>query len=160
MDTTTDADFDILSWHDNLIYALRFDIGDAAQGDWRSDLVFDIDHIVEWVSGSDGTMRFRVAPATLTFHQVSDLRVAVDFGDSGGINMIGELSIAVITREPLVLKDRPGAPLFYRWRIELNQPRGGDIVFGAGGFTQTPRADPVVLDQQRLPAAGRPRLRL
>lgn len=156
MDTATDADFDTLSWHDNVIYGMRFDIGDAAQGEWRSDLVFDIDYIEEWVRDPTGGVRFRVAPATLNFHKVSDLRIAVDFGDSGGVNMINELSIAAITREPLVLKDRPGAPLFYRWRIELNLPQGGEIAFGAGGFTQTLRADPVLLDQQRLPAAGRP----
>lgn len=156
MNLKTDADFDALSWHDNLIYAIRFDIGDAAQDDWRSDLVFDIDHIVEWVREAGG-IRFRVAPATLIFHSVSDLRVAVDFGDSGGLNAINELSIAAIGREPLTLKDRPAAPLFYRWGVELNHPQGGEIAFAARGFTQTLRADPVLLDEQRLPAVGRPK---
>jgi len=38
---------DATSWHDNLVDALLFNAGDVATGDWRSELVLDIDHIVE-----------------------------------------------------------------------------------------------------------------
>ena len=71
---------DEASGHDNLVYALLFNVGDVAKGDWRSELVLDIDHTVEWICGTDGGVRFRVAPATLTFHDVTDLRVSFDFG--------------------------------------------------------------------------------
>jgi hypothetical protein len=74
---------DATSWHDNLVHALLFHVGDASTGDWRSELVLDIDHIVEWICGTEGDARFRVAPATLTFHDVTDLRVNFDFGGSG-----------------------------------------------------------------------------
>ena len=154
-----DSDFDRLSWHDNIVYGLRLDIGDSFRGEWRSDLVLDIDHIVEWVRGVEGGVqggvRFRVAPATLTFHDASDLRIAVDFGDSGGVTMLNELSIAAITRQPFPRPEGYPEWAYFKWRIALNLPQGGEIAFGASGFTQTLRAEPRLLDEQRLPAGER-----
>lgn len=150
------TDFADTSWHDNIIYGLQLGIGDASRGDWRHDLSLDIDHIVEWVRGGERGMRFRVAPAILTFHEVTDLRIAVDFGDSGHSTAINEPSIAGITRQ--VVDDTKRFPDrdYYRYRIELNWPQGGEITFGARGITQTLRAKPRLLDDQRLPA-GSPR---
>lgn len=149
-------DFEALSWHDNIIYAVRFDLGDTFQGDWHQDLVFDIDYIAEWLRGADGGVKFKVAPATLTFHQVTDLRVEIDFGDSGCQMGINEPSIAEITRERVDDPQRFPARDYYRWRIALNLPPGGAITFGARGLTQTLRAAPSLCDAQRLPA-GTPR---
>ncbi len=50
----TVTDFDGLSWHDDTLYGLRFDVGDSFQGAWHADLVLDIDHIVAWVRGEAG----------------------------------------------------------------------------------------------------------
>jgi len=148
-------DFDDRSWHDNALYGVRLDIGDHARGDWHADLVLDVDHIVEWLCGADRQVRFRVAPATLTFHHVTDLQIAIDCGDSGGRVALHALSIDRIERARIddqkICFDRP----YYRWRIALNGPQGGAIVFGASGFTQVLRADPVLLDQQQLPPADR-----
>jgi hypothetical protein len=44
----TEADFDELSWHDCHIWAQRFDVGSPEEDDWTSDLVLDLDFIVEW----------------------------------------------------------------------------------------------------------------
>jgi hypothetical protein len=146
----SEVDFDHLSWHDNALYGVRFDVGDSDRADWHSDLVLDIDHIVEWICGVAGRAQFRVAPATLTFHHATDLRIAIDWGDSGGRTALHELSINSITRERIqdqkICLDRP----YYRWRIELNWPQGGEITFGASGFTQVLRAEPVLLDEQKL----------
>ncbi len=154
--TITDSEFDTLSWHDNIVYALRFSVGDAMRGDGRSDLVFDIDHIVEWVRSETGQIQFRVAPATLTFHDVTDLRIAVDFGDSGCQTMMNELSISTIARKTLtdqkICLDRP----YYQWRIDLNLPQGGHIAFGASGMSQEIRADPILLEEQRFSVLDRP----
>jgi len=151
----SDADFARLSWHDDTVYGLRFEVGDIARGDWRSELVLDLDHIVEWLCGKDRSVRFRVAPATLIFHDVTDLRIALDWGNSGHRTALGEPQIDAITRmqvlDQKICLDRP----YYRWRIALNWPRGGELTFGATGFTQTLRAAPVLLDQQRLPPEGR-----
>jgi len=151
----SNPDFDDWSWHDNALYGVGLDVGDCARGDWHADLVLDIDHIVEWLCGADGQVRFRVAPATLTFHHVTDLHIAIDCGDSGGRIALYPLSIDAITRERIadqkICLDRP----YYRWRIGLNLPQGGALSFGASGFTQTLRAEPVVLDQQQLSPADR-----
>jgi hypothetical protein len=148
-------DFDALTWHDNALYGLRLDVGDCARGDWHADLVLDIDHIVEWLCGVDRRIRFRVAPATLTFHDVTDLRIAIDCGDSGGRIALHALAIDAITRERIrdqkICLDRP----YYRWRIGLNAPQGGAIDFGASGFTQVLRAEPALLEQQQLSPADR-----
>jgi hypothetical protein len=39
-------------------------------GNWCSEVVLDLDHILEWLSGPDG-MRFRIVPATLTFENAA-----------------------------------------------------------------------------------------
>lgn len=127
-------DFARLSWHDNVVYGLRLEIGDPERDDWRSNLVLDLDHIVEWV-GDEANARFRVAPATLSFQHATDLRIAVDCGDSGGQVALHALSIDAVTRERIVDQkicfDRP----YYRWAIAFNWPRGGEIRFGASDFT-------------------------
>ena len=151
-----DSDFDRMSWHDNVVYGLRFDVGDTFRGDWHSNLVLDIDYIAEWVCDAEGRCRFRVAPANLTFHDATDLRIAVDWGDSGHRAMLNELSIAAITREPVPNQEGYPERAYYRWRIELNLPQGGEISFGASGLTQALRAEPVLLDEQRFSAADRP----
>ena len=149
------TDFEGLSWHDDTLYGLRFDVGDSFQGDWHADLVLDIDHIVAWVRGAAGKFQFRVAPATLVFHGVTDLKIAIDWGDSGDRTALHDVSIEAITREPVPNQEGYPAREHYRWRIALNWPQGGEIGFGARGFTQTLRAEPVLLDQQRLAAGTR-----
>lgn len=154
-ETVSEREFDDLSWHDNIVYGLRFDVGDASRGDWRHDFILDIDYIAEWVSSGERGARFRAAPATLTFHEVTDLRIGVDFGDSDSRTAINDLSIADISRSQVDDKQRFPEQDYYRWRIDLNLPQGGEIAFGARGFTQTLRAAPVLLDEQRLPPGNR-----
>src|SRR5882672_8829568 len=93
------GDTDAAVWHDDLIYALHLRAPDPAHSDWRSELVLDIDHVVEWVCGADGRMRFRVAPASLVFHDVTDLRIALDFAGGVPRRSLNELSIAAISKQ-------------------------------------------------------------
>lgn len=153
--TGTEADFERLSWHDCTIWGLEVHPPDPDAGDWTCDLALDIDFIVDWLCGvgNSGPFRFRVAPATLLFHTVSDLRIAIEWGNTGVL--LHEISIDRIEREPAstptVSRDRPS----YRWRIKLNWPPSGEIVFDAVGFTQTLRADPAVTERQSLSRRGR-----
>jgi hypothetical protein len=141
-------------WHDNLIYGLRFDIGDTDKGEWHSNLVFDIDFIAEWLCEEPaGRVRFRVAPATLVFHNAGDLSIAIDHGDSGGRTALNELSIDRVTRERLDLAFET-----WCWTIALNSPQGGRITFCASGYSQTLRAEPRLMDEQHLPRGERPPL--
>jgi hypothetical protein len=157
MTTGTDK-HDDLRWHDNIIYALHLDAADPDRGVWRSDLVLDIDHIVEWICGTDGSYKFRVAPATLVFHDVADLRIAIDFGKSDFRGPLNELSIHAIARVPAPAQGTAGPFPYFLWRIELNLPQGGEIAFGASSFTQALRAEPDLRDEQRLPASARQHL--
>jgi hypothetical protein len=123
----TEADFERLSWHDDTLYGLRIEVGDVARGDWRAELVLDLDHIVEWLCEEGGRVSFRVAPATLTFHHVTDLAIAVDWGDSGHRTALHEAVVDGITRarvaDQKICLDRP----YHRWRIALAWPSGGEI---------------------------------
>ena len=152
----TEADFDGLSWHDNLVYGFFID-NDVNL--WKSDLVFDIDFIVEWLCGVGGRTQFKIAAATLTFHHVTDLRISVDWGDSGQQVAVAEMTLGHMARQPvekqLICLDRP----YYRWTLCLNSPRpGGEITFGASGFTQVLRQEPVVCLEQKLKPAERVKL--
>ena len=105
------------------------------------------------------TAQFRIAAATLTFHHVTDLRTSVDWGDSGMQVAVAEMVLDHIARQQvekqLICLDRP----YYRWTLRLNSPRpGGEISFGASGFTQVLRQEPVLCDEQKLEPAVRAKL--
>jgi hypothetical protein len=149
--TYTEADFDRLSWHDCHIWAVEVRVGDPDEGDWTSDLALDVDFIVDWLCDPGGGCgRFRVAPANLIFHGVTEPRIKIDCGRSSYSVALHPLSISHVARELIhhqkVYLDRP----YYEWSIQLNWPAGGEIVFGAAGFTQTLRAEPVVIERQYL----------
>lgn len=92
------------------------------------------------------------------FHGVTDPRIVIDWGDSGLRTAIHPVSIDRIERAPVgdqkVYLDRP----YYRWQVRLNWPAGGEIAFGAVGFTQTLLAEPVRRDRQHLSRRERSRL--
>jgi len=119
--------------------------------------VLDLDFIVEWLRPAADRFSFRIAPATLAFHGVTDPRLAIDWGRSGFQTALHPISIDSISRERVqdqkVHLDRP----YYAWRIALNWP-DGEISFGAVGFTQTLLAEPIVVDRQHLTRAERLRL--
>ena len=154
----TETDFERLSWHDCHIWAIELRAGDPDEKDWTSDLALDIDFITEWICGVGGGAQFRVAPATLVFHGVTDPKIAIDWGRSGFQAALHPASIATIERdlirEQKVYLDRA----YYRWRIGLNWPDASEITFGAVGFTQTLRAEPVLTEKQCLSRAERNRL--
>ena len=154
----TEADFERLSWHDCSLWGVELRCGDPEAGDWTSDLVLRLDFIAEWLCGLAGHAQFRVAPAVLVFHGVTDLGVAIDWGRSGFQVALHDASIDRIERAPIenqkVYLDRP----YYRWSIRLNWPEGGVIAFGAYGFTQTLTGEPVLVDaRQRLSLEQRSR---
>ncbi len=146
------AAFDRLSWHDNTLYGLRAEIGDPDRGTWHSRLLLDIDYILEWICRTDGRAWFEVAPASLVFEDVTDLRLFLDQGDSGCRVAIELATIDGIERERLadqkICLDRP----YWRWRIRFNRPNGGLIAFGASGFHQSLRAGPALCAEQRYPS--------
>lgn len=138
----TDADLDTLSWHDCHIHGIELRTGDPAMADWTSDLALDLDFIVGGSCGPRGEVVVMVAPATLAFHDVTDLRIAIEWAPAGARLALHTASIAAVSRRPDEAGTRPGHTV-YAWTIDLNWPEGGSIRFGASGFTQQLRAEPV-----------------
>ena len=147
--TYTDADFEQLSWHDCHVWGVAFHAGDV--NDLASELVFDIDFILDRIAGADGKpTRFRVAPATLVFEEVTDLRVSLDWGNSGFPLSINPPAIDGIERE--CVPDRMVYPArrYYQWQVRFSWPPAAEIVFKSVGFSQTLRAEPILSERQSL----------
>jgi hypothetical protein len=136
----TNADFDVMGWHDSVIWGMAIVADDF-------ELMFDIDYIFQWVNPvpPEQFFRFWVAPATLVFHGVQHIRMNMD------LQYIQLIEVADIHREgPIASPD--GSLTNWSWKVELQQ---GDIEFEATGFTQYVRKAPAFADLQNLSLSGR-----
>jgi hypothetical protein len=153
----SEFDFERLSWHDCSLWRIELGVGSPNDGDWTAELTFGLDYIVEWICGT-ASQAFRIAPATLTFHNVTDPKIDIDWGRSGFQVAIHPLWIDRIVREPVrdqkVCLDRP----YYSWQILLNWPARSAITFGASGFTQTFLGEPLLCQRQHLTPRERAQL--
>lgn len=128
-----------MSWHDNHIHGLHVVEGDYGSG----KLIIDLDYIVEWLKSESGGVDFAIAPATLTFLEVTALNVSINYKTMGAA--LGPFSISGIERR-LEERERYTATV---WRIPINFP-AGEIEFESVGFSQLLRAKPVITDKQWL----------
>jgi hypothetical protein len=138
-----ESQFEAMSWHDNHVHGLR--IREGAHGCGELDL--DLDYILEWLGPTESSFAWSVAPATLTFLDVFDLRIEIDY--AAATAGITPFSISDITRETT------GEGARSNWKIELNWPKGA-LTFSASGFRQMLRAEPIVSQTQGLPGEPRP----
>ena len=147
--TLKTEDFEQLSWHDNSLYGISWKV------DYESDtneLILDIDYICEWICDPNKTCHFKVAPANLNFHNITDLKINIDCGNSDFQACLDSgIPISSISKEQIknqkVHLDKP----YYKWIIKFDAPaKDSFISFGASGFTQTLRKDPVLTDSQSL----------
>lgn len=143
----TDANFEALSWHDNHVHGLRIEIANEDHG--TGTLILDLDHILEWLPPVDGFFRFRVAPATLTFHEVFGLKVDLDW--AAATAGMTPFSISQISREKVEYQT---GYTRWRWAIGVNWPEG-IITFEGQGFRQELRGEPVIVADPCLPANQR-----
>ena len=133
----TDQDFDSLSWHDNHIHAIR--IRNPHEG-YDCDLILDIDHIVEWIELPHKQLEFMVAPAILTFSNVTKLSVNFELAYKEDFEIYW-IYRQEISDEALL---RLGGHN-YRWNIKL-QPiewKQNTMSFESHGFTQKLTKAPV-----------------
>lgn len=138
----TEHDFDSFGWHDNHVHGFRIVECDHGTG----LLILDLDYILEWICPEyeQASFRFRVAPASLIFREVTSLRLSLDYATpTAGL---GPFSIDDIEREPLSIES--GCETF-RWKIDINWP-DGRIEFESPGFTQTLTGEVVETDSQYL----------
>ncbi len=130
----TERDFDFMGWHDATIHGLAF-------RPQSYSLVFDLDYILKWVepASSEEYFSFWVAPATLTFENVSEVEISLQ-------SDLPQLTLFGIERA-----DEQPAPdgRFKSWRYTLDGDQG-TISFRATAFTQKFRNFPVQTNQQSL----------
>jgi hypothetical protein len=143
----TTADFETLGWHDCHIHGFRFTDFNDERG--TAEFEFDIDYILEWLRDGDSALKFRIAPATLTFHDVFGLRIELDYATPTAGMM--PFSIDGVNREPI---SYPGGAMSFRWLLPINWP-AGEITFESPGFTQILRREPVEHEGQCLTASER-----
>jgi hypothetical protein len=130
-------DFEQMGWHDSKIYALAF------KGE-SFELVLDIDYILEWINPEEGKTHFKfwVAPATLVFRNVWDLKINIEGNP--------DLEMQDLHREnphpPKNAKHIQEA-VEYDWRIET---QNGEIAFKSVGFKQYFRKNPVMMNSQMI----------
>ncbi len=152
--------FDRISLHDVRVYALLFQ-----RGETKGNLVLDIDYIVEWPSAEDAERRFLMVPATLTFADVVDLQIHLDWGDRSiyekpphGVICCpsGELIISHFTRSTYT--DRlyaDGPEPYLKYELSFWEPEGARISLGARNFRIVGRQAPVRIRQPMLDPAQR-----
>ena len=137
------TDFEQMSWHDCHVHG--FHISEGAYG--SGELDFDLDYIVEWRRELD-QVSFVLVPATLRFHEVTNLRVVIDWSAQSA--SLRPFSLAGIERRT---ESRPRYTATI-WRLAVNWP-AGLIEFEAAGFTQSTWGREVASNQQCLKPSER-----
>jgi hypothetical protein len=114
----TDKDFEQMGWHDATVYGLRL----------NNDLELDIDYILQWnqpdVEGF--TFTFWVAPATLVFKNIKNLKLEVEINPD---------------KSPIEISDieRTRKGRTSHWIINTHQ---GNFEFDSDGYVQFIRQAP------------------
>ena len=145
MRTLTEQDLDQLSWHDNHCHGFRIMAGVHGAG----QLILDLDYILEWRRATESTFQFLIVPATLTFQQVTNLKIELDYAVATAA--MSPFSMDGI-RRTLEQRERNLAQV---WHIDINW-REGEIRFEASGFEQRTTGEPVLSDAMYLEAKDRP----
>ncbi len=147
----TEADFENLSWHDNYIHGFAI-----REEQYEADLVLDLDFVLGCNSDEPTSLKYWLSPASLTFKDVTNLKIQIDWATNGPGFAIHCASIDSIVRtcevDPLACCSRRT----HQWRIDINWPKNGFIEFSASGFVQTLRSKSVLWGSDLLPASQRP----
>ena|SRR5690349_11593426 len=130
----TEADFDLMEWHDNPIHGITFD--DNFQ------LLLDIDYIFEWVL-TGNTYSFWISPCTLIFENVHELVFDVGPATPGfNIDVVTKTNPQTPRNSMHINRDTE-----FDWTIDLQE---GVISFKSVGFKQYVRRLPNLVKTQKL----------
>ncbi|MFF1820854.1 hypothetical protein ACFVWG_26345 [Kribbella sp. NPDC058245] len=137
--TWTDADFEVMGWHDGKIRAIS--VGER-EDEQVPRLLLDLDYIVKWVDPAKPSRYFSfwIAPATLVFEAA--WHVEGDLAPNGNL-----LEIADLHR-----LDSPDGPPAALWHIE---GQNFDLRVRSAGYTQYFRKEPQHVSGQVLTMAQR-----
>lgn len=134
----TDADFDIMGWHDSQVYAVAF-------FPETFEFALDIDYIFQWVHPTENETYFKfwVTPATLIFEYVYDLKfdIEIDFGGGLEIDYIERTEPKKTEAGDFTGRDE------WRWVIGTHE---GEISLRATGYKQYVRKKPVFGQSQAI----------
>ncbi len=131
-----------MSWHDCHVHGIGVTQGEHGSG----ELGFDLDYILEWRPGKGG-VSFLLVPATLRFHEVTGLRLALDWATpTASMGPLALSGIARVRRQVSEVRQRYTATI---WRLEVSWP-SGTIEFEAKGYTQIAWGREVVSTEQVL----------
>jgi hypothetical protein len=130
-------------------------------------LVLDIDYLVARILRQDNRFEYIVVPATLTFLDVVDLQIHLDWGASlrreepYGVmsNFSGQVTIYDFRRlayTDAVYNERPRP--YQRYELDFSEPLDGRISLGAKDFTIVGRQAPVRSEHMTLDPDQRPPL--
>ncbi len=140
----TELDFEEMGWHDSHIYYIQYDAESFR-------LILDIGYIYEWIKAKDGkSFQFYVAPTTLTFENVWDLKIDIEPNNSLEINEI----VKENQRKPKNA-EFVNNKLEWDWNIDVFN---GTIRFKAIGFVQVFWKKPILQAEQSLPISERKEL--
>ncbi len=128
--------FELMTWHDNTLHGIS-----CVDENFSNDLVLDIDYIEQWLNEA-GLYRFKVAPAKLVFHEVSQLKISL-LNDGPRTMFAYMATINGIGREQLS-ENR------YKWVIDLLGCQENKITFEAAGFTQESYKEAIISTSQHL----------
>src|SRR4051812_29273511 len=111
--------------HSCRLRGISWAVGDPEDGDWTSELILDLDYLVEWVCVDSEPCRFKIAPAQVVFSGVTDLKSHLVWGSTGFQVSVADAVIWSVERSAIadqkVFLDRP----YYAWRIQFHAPDGG-----------------------------------
>lgn len=136
----THDDIEVMGWHDAHIYGF---IIEKPEVQFSGNLLFDIDYIFEWVHPVEPEKYFSfwVAPCTLLFEEVFDLKINLD--TNGYITDILEVADLCLVNKNEIETNR----FEYQWGIELQQ---GHISFKSYSMQQIVRKYPIFTNGQTL----------
>ena len=140
-------------FHDDSIYGFELVQPVPELDQWDSEIILDIDHILEWRK-TDDQFKFLISKAELRFIDVSDLQVSFGFPNS----TITTLPIDRIDRENEPNLEREPNDVQYRWKIRLHDRNNGFFSFLSTGYQLNLIGDPVLCDDQFIPAEIRTNL--
>jgi hypothetical protein len=146
---TTD-NFDPHQFHDNLLHGISISV----EG-FRSELHLDLDYIVDWPaceSGNPQTPKFSVAKGMVTFYDVTDLCLNINWGTSGYTTAVSGPYIDMVQREKIV----PGLRIaeYFKWRVVFTDQRSS-ITFGASSMSFETHGNCMEVARQYLTDAER-----
>lgn len=127
----THLDFEQMGFHDNRVYSLNFPGDDLL-------MRMDIDYIFEWIMNDNrSSYSFRVAPCTIGFEGVLDLKLDLDFSNTTGLEILS------LDQE----EEHINGSNRYLYTIETDK---GSIRFTALGYTMRLRQQPSLISSQYL----------